>query len=117
MNSYFFNITEEERESILNMQKQPYNGWVQQQPKYDNMPLYVEDVAKDKDGFTLTNEDLTECNECSSDESICSECGGQMEEGICEACGYSDNEKTEDDDKLTESITSIKNFMNRVNII
>lgn len=116
MNYYFFNITEEERESILRMQKRQYDGWTKQQPKYGEMPLYVEDVAKDKDGFTITNEDLAECNECSSDESICAECGGQMSEGICESCGYSEK-GIEESDELTESVNRIKSFMNRVNVI
>lgn len=126
MNSYFFRISEEEKADILSKQKQPYNGWTLSQKTENTSPLYVEDVAKDKGGFTLTNEDLnteSECVECGTMEGDCPECGGAMNENVCEACGYktkdinSDNEFDYTEQSIKESVDKIKDFMNRLQIL
>lgn len=56
MNSYFFKMTNEERENILDQHKTIYDGYVTsyaQQPK--EQPLYTQDFANDKQGITVSN--------------------------------------------------------------
>ena len=56
MNSYFFKMTNEERENILDQHKTIYDGYVTsyaQQPK--EQPLYTQDFANDKQGLTVNN--------------------------------------------------------------
>ena len=56
MNSYFFKMTNEERDNILDQHKQVYDGYVTSyvQPE-KNQPLYVQDLANDKEGLTVSN--------------------------------------------------------------
>ena len=57
MNAYFFKMTNEERQNILDKHKQVYDGYATSygvQPK--EQPLYVQDFANDKDGLTLNNQ-------------------------------------------------------------
>lgn len=59
MNSYFFNVTEEEKKDILSKHRELYNGYVVQNPTSENKTqLTVQDFAKDKKGVTLKNSDL-----------------------------------------------------------
>ena len=56
MNAYFFKMTNEERDNILNQHKTIYDGYVTsyaQQPK--EQPLYTQDFANDKEGLTVSN--------------------------------------------------------------
>ena len=56
MNAYFFKMTNEERENILDQHKTIYDGYVTsyaQQPK--EQPLYTQDFANDKQGITVSN--------------------------------------------------------------
>lgn len=56
MNAYYFKITNEERENILDQHKEIYDGYVTsyaQQPK--EQPLYTQDFANDKQGLTVNN--------------------------------------------------------------
>jgi hypothetical protein len=55
MNSYFFGITKEEKENILDQHKKPYDGYVTQYIKPEVQPLYVQDFANDKKGLTVNN--------------------------------------------------------------
>lgn len=55
MNSYFFGITKEEKENILDQHKKPYDGYVTQYIKPEVQPLYVQDFANDKEGLTVNN--------------------------------------------------------------
>lgn len=56
MNSYFFNITNEERSNILDKHKEIYDGYVTQYGKGNNQePIYIQDLANDKDGITVNN--------------------------------------------------------------
>jgi hypothetical protein len=55
MNSYFFGITKEEKENILDQHKKPYDGYVTQYVKPELQPLYVQDFANDKEGITVNN--------------------------------------------------------------
>ena len=56
MNAYFFKMTNEERENILDQHKEIYDGYVTSyaQPE-KNQPLYVQDMANDKQGLTVNN--------------------------------------------------------------
>jgi hypothetical protein len=55
MNAYFFNMTNEERDNILNQHKEIYDGYVTQYAKPNEQPLYVQDFANDKNGITVSN--------------------------------------------------------------
>jgi hypothetical protein len=56
MNAYFFNTTPEERENILDQHKKLYDGYVTKYNQESNMtPLYVQDLANDKGGITVSN--------------------------------------------------------------
>lgn len=57
MNAYFFKMTNEERQNILDKHKHVYDGYATNygtQPK--QQPLYVQDFANDKDGMTVNNQ-------------------------------------------------------------
>ena len=56
MNAYFFKMTNEERENILDQHKTVYDGYLTSyvQPE-KNQPLYVQDMANDKQGLTVSN--------------------------------------------------------------
>jgi hypothetical protein len=93
MNAYFFNMTPEERESILDKHKHVYNGYQAIQPKISNtQPLYVQDFANDKEGLTVNNKGVIsgyknyKINESVEGGEMC-ECGGSMMEGECTECG------------------------------
>jgi lysine/ornithine N-monooxygenase len=112
MAAYFFNVSEGERQNILDQHKKPYDGlrtmgWESKNPQ----TLYVQDFANDKAGVTinskgdvktytntkiheqvdiglLTQDDM-EIDENMDERQMCSECGsGYMEEGVCNECGY-----------------------------
>lgn len=56
MNAYYFNITSEERQNILDKHKEVYNGYQALQPVGNNSyPLYTQDLANDKNGITVNN--------------------------------------------------------------
>jgi len=56
MNAYFFKMTNEERNNILDQHKTVYDGYLTSyvQPE-KNQPLYVQDMANDKQGLTVSN--------------------------------------------------------------
>jgi ribosomal protein L37E len=99
MNAYFFNMTPEERSSILDKHKELYNGYQALQPVGNNSnPLYTQDFANDKHGLTLSNKNVvkrytnTNINESDMKKGqTCEQCGakGVMKESeTCEQCGY-----------------------------
>lgn len=55
MAAYFFNITEEERNNILDKHKHLYDGYVTNYGTNKEQPLYVQDLANDKNGLTVNN--------------------------------------------------------------
>lgn len=55
MAAYFFNITEEERINILDKHKHLYDGYVTNYGTNKEQPLYVQDLANDKNGITVNN--------------------------------------------------------------
>lgn len=112
MNAYFFNVTNEERSTILDQHKYAYDGLQTMQSQMKNpMDLYVQDFANDKEGITInskgdvkkyTNTKIHEqldipyttvpdlSSEMTEEESeMCEQCGsGTMVEGECNECGY-----------------------------
>lgn len=55
MNSYFFKITKEERENILDKHKTLYDGYAVKNERSNEQPLYTQDFANDKDGLTVNS--------------------------------------------------------------
>jgi hypothetical protein len=141
MNAYFFNISNEERDSIKNQHTKLYDGYVTLQKTSSSQPLTIEDLAKDKGGITLSNkgnvstyknfginEEKTKmCEQCGLNEEVC-KCEQKTaeledkidyieEDEVCEQC--EDEEFEEVDDELQESFKNQRNLIlemfNRVN--
>jgi hypothetical protein len=55
MKAYFLNIPNEERNNILDQHKSVYDGYVTNYAKPSEQPLFVQDLANDKDGITVSN--------------------------------------------------------------
>lgn len=56
MNSYFFKMNRQEKENILDQHKHVYDGYVTRYNQQSNQyPIYVQDLANDKNGITVTN--------------------------------------------------------------
>jgi hypothetical protein len=55
MNAYFFKMTNEERDNILDQHKEIYDGYVTQYANTNEQPLYIQDLANDKNGITVNN--------------------------------------------------------------
>lgn len=55
MKAYFLNIPNEERNSILDQHKTIYNGYKTSYGTKSEWPLYVQDLANDKGGITVSN--------------------------------------------------------------
>ena len=57
MNAYFFPVSNEERENILNRHKEVYNGYktLNPNPVENEQPLYIQDFANDKGGMVVNN--------------------------------------------------------------
>lgn len=57
MNAYFFPVSNEERENILNKHKHVYNGYktLNPNPVENEQPLFVQDFANDKVGLVVNN--------------------------------------------------------------
>lgn len=82
-----------EKENILSQHNTPYNGYATlKQNSTNQIPLTVQDFAKDKQGMTVgnngkvlgfTNVGINE----SVHEEMCEQCGGTMMENVCEQCG------------------------------
>ena len=56
MNAYFFKMSKDEKNNILDQHKSLYDGYVTKYNQESNQtPLYVQDLANDKMGITLDN--------------------------------------------------------------
>lgn len=56
MNQYFFKMSQNEKNNILDQHKTIYDGYVTQFGQQSNIqPLYVQDFANDKDGIVVSN--------------------------------------------------------------
>jgi len=57
MNQYFFSVSKAEKQNILDQHKTIYDGFVTQYGQQGNKtPLYVQDLANDKGGITVSNQ-------------------------------------------------------------
>jgi hypothetical protein len=89
-------ISPSEKQDILDKHRTLYNGFRTMEPKVSNeQPLYIQDFAGDKLGMTLNNKGEVKkytnvgINESIEEGETCEQCGGQMNEGICEQFGGS----------------------------
>jgi len=56
MNAYFFRMSKDEKDNILDQHKHLYDGYVTKYNQESNQtPIYVQDLANDKMGVTLDN--------------------------------------------------------------
>lgn len=101
-------LSAEEKSDILDKHRHVYNGYRTMQPEVSNQqPLYVHDFAGDKEGMVVNNKGEVKkytnmgINEQVESKDMCEQCGGQMDEGICEQCG-TDGEMEEGVGKLDD---------------
>ena len=105
---YMLNISDEEKQALLNQHSRPYDGYQTLRfPEPDNR-IYTYDPAGDKGGITVNNRgevksytnvginesmnsDVAEPHYGSFDyvENKMCECGGMYNENVCEVCGES----------------------------
>jgi hypothetical protein len=87
MNAYFFNVTKEEKENILNKHKTLYDGYSVRNEVPNQQPLYTQDLANDKDGITVNSKgEVSKYN----DKIYMKESSGE-----CEECGYMEEDTDE----------------------
>jgi len=98
MRGYFAlgQLSATDKSDILDQHKSVYNGYQTMQPQVSNtQPLTVYDFAGDKEGLVVNNKGEVKkytnmgINESVEEGEMCEQCGGQMNEGICEQCGES----------------------------
>ncbi len=106
---YMLNISDEEKQALLNQHSKPYDGYQTLRfPEPDNR-IYTYDPAGDKGGITVNNRgevkpytnvginesmnsDVAEPHYGSFDyveNKMCEACGGSVQEDVCEVCGES----------------------------
>ena len=91
MSAYFIGLTQEEKNTIKDKHRKPYDGYVTRgfDTSKEQM-LNVEDLAQDKGGITVNNKgDVTEYKNTNINQKIkkqCNECGGLYESDMCEQC-------------------------------
>ena len=101
MSAYFIGLTQEEKNTIKDKHRKPYDGYVTRgfnEPK--EQILNVEDLALDKGGITVNNEgDVTEYRNTNINQKMkkqCNECGGLYEGEMCECSGMYEAENCEE---------------------
>lgn len=106
---YMLNISDEEKQALLNQHSKPYDGYQTLRfPEPDNR-IHTYDPAGDKVGITVNNKgevkrytnvginesmnsDVAEPHYGSFDyveNKMCEACGGSIQEDVCEVCGES----------------------------
>lgn len=55
MNAYFFKMSKEDKDNILDQHKELYNGFATNNVSSNMQPLYTQDFANDKGGITVSN--------------------------------------------------------------
>lgn len=89
-------ISPSEKSDIMGLHKKIYDGYQTMQSKMsDNIPLYIQDFANDKEGLVVNNKGDVKAytnfgiNEMSETKEVCDECGSmEMEEyETCNECG------------------------------
>jgi hypothetical protein len=91
MSAYFIGLTQEEKNTIKDKHRKPYDGYVTRgfdTPK--EQILNVEDLAQDKGGITVNNKgDVTEYKNTNINQKmrkVCEQCSGLYEGEMCEQC-------------------------------
>ena len=91
MSSYFIGLTQEEKNTIKDKHRKPYDGYVTRgfnEPK--EQILNVEDLALDKGGITVNNKnEVTEYKNTNINQKmkkVCEQCTGLYEGDMCEQC-------------------------------
>jgi hypothetical protein len=91
MSAYFIGLTQEEKNTIKDKHRKPYDGYVTRgfnEPK--EQILNVENLALDEKGITVNNKgDVTEYKNTNINQKMrkqCNECGGLYEGEMCEQC-------------------------------
>ena len=123
MNAYFFGISDQERQNILDKHKEVYNGYqtLNPSPVSNNQPLYTQDLANDKNGLTVNNKgEVTRyknmgINESVDEGAMCEQCGlteskckcGVNEELDEEMCEQGCSDVTEQVDDFSQGIKSL----------
>ena len=101
MSAYFIGLTQEEKNTIKDKHRKPYDGYVTRgfDTSKEQM-LNVEDLAQDKGGITVNNKgDVTEYKNTNINQKIkkqCDECGGLYEGKMCECSGMYEGETCEE---------------------
>jgi hypothetical protein len=104
MGAYFLGLTQEEKNTIKDKHRKPYDGYVTRgfnEPK--EQILNVENLALDEKGITVNNEgEVTEyrntninkklkkvCEQCTGlyEGDMCEQCSSMKEGEMCEQCG------------------------------
>jgi hypothetical protein len=101
MNPYFLGISEQEKNSIKDKHRKPYDGYVTRgfdTPK--EQILNVENLALDEKGVTVDNQgNVTEYKNTNINQKMkkqCNECGGLYEGEMCECSGMYEGETCEE---------------------
>ena len=98
MNAYYFNVTKEEKENILDKHKTLYDGYVTMNKTSNLQPLTVQDLANDKGGVTLNNKGVvTTYKNFGINESV----------AICEACGLNEEECKCEEEMIEEDVPMV----------
>lgn len=87
MKAYFVNITNEERSNILDKHKTLYDGYSVRNETPNEQPLYVQDLANDKEGITVkSNGEVSKYN---------NKIYMKESSGECDECGYMEEDTDE----------------------
>jgi len=139
MSAYFLDISINERKNIMEQHNRTaYDGLVRMQQTNNQTPLYVEDLAKDKEGITVNgkgdvmnyrnyniNEAKKKCKKCGLNEEVCKckkssskkckKCG--LKESLCECGNMNESDEIEGFtgkfDYTEENIDKITESFNR----
>jgi hypothetical protein len=100
MSAYFIGLTQEEKNTIKDKHRKPYDGYVTRGfDKPIEQILNVEDLAQDKGGITVNNKnEVTEYKNTNINQKMkkqCDECGGLYEGEMCECSGMYEGETCE----------------------
>ena len=100
MGAYFLGLTQEEKNTIKDKHRKPYDGYVTRgfnEPK--EQILNVENLALDEKGITVNNQgDVTQYKNTNINQKMkkqCDECGGLYEGEMCECSGMYEGETCE----------------------
>jgi DNA replicative helicase MCM subunit Mcm2 (Cdc46/Mcm family) len=101
MSAYFIGLTQEEKNTIKDKHRKPYDGYVTRgfnEPK--EQILNVENLALDEKGVTVNNQGhVTEYKNTNINQKMkkqCNECGDLYEGDMCECSGMYEGETCEE---------------------